>query len=946
MLSRNSGFLLFALTGVGLCGLAGTGGAREGEEPPATPEQAAFFETRVRPVLATKCLPCHGASAMGGVRLDGPGDLGRLVDRGDAAKSLLLHVVDYKGPVKMPPSGPLPAAQIADLKAWIEMGAPWPGKAPVRKQDLPLWSLKPVRKPALPAVKAKAWVRNPVDAFTLARMEAKGLRPAPEADRRTLIRRVGYDLTGLPPTAAETSAFLLDKRPDAYERVVDRLLASPRYGERWARQWLDVARYADTKGYVFNEDREYRNAYTFRAWTIAALNKDLPYDRFVMDQLAADRLPEGQGEDRTALAAMGFLTLGRRFLNDTPSIIDDRIDVTMRGLQGFTVACARCHDHKFDPIPTQDYYALYGVFDSSEDRTPAISPKPLREPYEAYLVRLREAEDGIRGLVLAETARLRTSPPEEVKGVLQGLGVGALAEGDARAKLLPFFAADERERLGRLETSLDALRKNPPPMPEFAMALGDRKDAHDGVVFKRGNPGNRGEAAPRRFLKALSKGERPLWTDGSGRLELARAIASKENPLTARVFVNRVWQGHFGQGIVRTASDFGHQGEKPTHPELLDWLAATFMERGWSMKGLHRLMVTSATYRQRSGTAPAGDSENRLLSVMPRRRLDLEAMRDSLTMASGGLDVKEIGGHSVDLWSRPFTGRRAVYGYVERQNLPGVFRTFDFASPDTTSPKRFYTTVPQQALFFLNSPFVVERAQALAGLPEVAGAKDEAQRVRRLYLRVLGRLPDAAETAAGVAYLGRGAPSALRGVWSYGYGGWDGTRVSFTPFGTFVDGRYQAKAKFPEEEFGYVSLGAGGGHPGRDASHAAVRRWTAPADLTVTVGGVLRHGQEPGNGVRARIVARRRLIGEWRAHHGEARTEATFAVRKGETVDFLVDPLAGDNSDGYGWTPTLTAGEKRWDAAAEFAGPPPPPLSRVALYAQALLMTDEFLFVD
>ena len=254
--------------------------------------------------------------------------------------------------------------------------------------------------------------------------------------------------------------------------------------------------------------------------------------------------------------------------------------------------------------------------------------------------------------------------------------------------------------------------------------------------------------------------------------------------------------------------------------------------------------------------------------------------------------------------------------------------------------------MPQQALFFLNSPFVVERAKGLAGLPEVTEAQDDGQRVRRLYLRVLGRLPDAQEEAAGVAYLRRGSPRSLNGVWSYGYGGWDGKAVAFTPFATYTDGRYQAKAKFPEEEFGYVSLGVGGGHPGRDAAHAAVRRWTAPSDFTLRVGGVLKHGQEAGDGVRARIVAGGRLVGEWKAHHGEARTEATFAVRKGETVDFLVDALEGDNSDGYGWSVSLTAGEKRWDAGAEFAGPPPPPLSRVALYAQALLMTDEFLFVD
>ena len=948
--SRRTGLLAFAAAGLGSCGLASLVGSQTPAPKPPTPEQVTFFETKIRPLLATKCASCHaGSSPMGGVRLDTGVDAGRLAANGDAQKSLLMHVVRYDGPVRMPPSGKLPAAQIADLEAWVAMGAPWPaGPTAMRRQDLPLWSLKAVARPLPPKVREKGWVRNPIDAFVLARLEAKGLRHAPEADRRTLIRRVSYDLIGLPPTPEETDAFLADKRPDAYERVVDRLLASPRYGERWARSWLDVARYADTKGYAFGEDRGYPSAYTYREWVIRSLNADLPYDRFLMDQLAADRLPEGQGEDRTALAALGYLTLGRRFLNDQPSIIDDRIDVTMRGLQGFTVACARCHDHKFDPIPTQDYYSLYGVFASSDDRTTAISPKPVREPYEAWQSKTLSAENERRELILAQVARLRAAPPEAAKGTLQGFGVGAFPNDGQLAALRPHFETAARDRLGALDGTLMELRKSPPMTPEFATALADSAHPYDEVVFKRGNPGNRGEVAPRRFLLALSKGERTHWTQGSGRLQLAQAIASRENPLTARVFVNRVWQGHFGQAIVRTPSDFGHQGEPPTHPELLDWLASSFMDSGWGIKRLHRLIVTSATYRQSSNGMGVGDPENRLLSHMNRRRLDLEEMRDSLMGAAGKLDTDKVGGPSVDLWSRPFTGRRAVYGFVERQNLPGVFRTFDFASPDQTSPKRFYTTVPQQALFFLNSPLVVEEARSLAAQPYVSGARDDASRVRRLYRLLLDRLPDADETAAGAAYLRRGAPGALRGDWQYGYGSFDGKAVAFTPFAAFGEGRYKVGEKFPDDKLGYVTLDARGGHPGRDADHATVRRWIAPETMDVSVSGLLRHGQEAGDGVRARVVSSRTgLLGEWRAHHGEARTEVkTVRVMKGETLDFVVDPLAGDNSDGYGWAPTITGDKGTWSAESGFAAPPPPPLSRLALYAQALLMTDEFLFVD
>jgi hypothetical protein len=311
--------------------------------------------------------------------------------------------------------------------------------------------------------------------------------------------------------------------------------------------------------------------------------------------------------------------------------------------------------------------------------------------------------------------------------------------------------------MANLERDAEALRKNAPPAPEFATALADRPDPHDGVVFRRGNPGNPGEPAPRRFLAALSpEGEdRPHWQEGSGRLELARAIASRENPLTARVFVNRVWQGHFGYGLVRTPSDFGNQGDPPTHPELLDYLASTFMADGWSVKRLHRRIMLSATYRQasRNSAAEAADPDNRLLGRMNRRRLDLEQMRDAIVMVSGRLDLREVGGRSVDLWKEPFTPRRAVYGFVERQNLPGVFRTFDFASPDTSSARRHQTTVPQQALFFLNSPFLREHAAAVASRAEVAGAPDRASKVRALYRVILQRSPDAGEQASGEEFL-------------------------------------------------------------------------------------------------------------------------------------------------------------------------------------------------
>ncbi|MDX1933278.1 MAG: DUF1553 domain-containing protein [Capsulimonadales bacterium] len=956
--------------------------------PKPTAEEATFFENRIRPVLIENCISCHGKDAqMGGFRADSReallkgGNGGTSLVPGDPDNSLLIKAVRHSGALKMPQGGKLKPEEIAALEAWVKMGAPWPVGGTVKMtgkggSEQRLWSLQPVRRPVPPKVKNAARVRNPIDAFVLAKIEAKGLTPAPPLDRRSLLRRVSYDLIGLPPTAAEVDAFLADKSPDAYEKVVDRLLASPRYGERWARHWLDIARYADTKGYVFNEDRNYYNAYTYRDWVINALNDDLPYDQFIVRQLAADRLPEVRnGDDKRPLAALGFLTVGRRFLNQQPDIIDDRIDVTMRGFQGLTVGCARCHDHKFDPVPTQDYYSLYAIFASSQETTPPISEKRIRDPWERYSSDRAAAENGIREIIVAQVKRLREinrdterrkTLSDEVKQVLQAVREEETPEGDRLAKLEKAFEEAERSRLNTLRRAIADLDQAKPPTPEFAMAMDDSPNPSDGHVFRRGNPGAPGEVAPRRFLLCLSKPgtERAHWKQGSGRLELANAIASKENPLTARVFVNRVWLHHFGAGIVRTPSDFGRKGEPPTHPELLDWLASYFMDNGWSIKKLHRLMVTSATYRQSPAVSPAvfnADPENRLWARAMRRRLDLEQMRDSLMLATGTLDTNTVGGKSVDLWERrketpAFAPRRAVYGFVERQNLPGIFRTFDFASPDTTSAQRFRTTVPQQALFFMNSPFVVEQARLIAGRPDLRDAQDDAQRIRRLYRLLYGRMPDSEEVAAGLAYLkgDSAAPVAsAEGVWQYGYGAYNEAlqRVTaFTPLTHFTGDAYQVGREFPDKSLGYIVLNAAGGHPGQDAAHGAVRRWTAPTAMTLRIGGTLEHKGAMGDGVRGRIVSSRAgLLGQWVAHNRSERTEvAEVAVQKGETIDFVVDPQGGDAFDSFLWSPTLkTVDEKRnWNAARNFGPPAPPPVTRLTLYAQALLMTNEFLFAD
>lgn len=974
--------LTAAMSGVALLPNAATG--QETAKPvPVPPEAAAFFESKIRPVLAESCISCHGKDAqLGGLRVDSReflikgGVSGTALIPGDPEKSLLIQAIRHTGKLKMPQGGKLKDEEITALTEWVKMGAPWPASsvATPAKPAAPHWSFIPVRKPAVPKVKNIAWVANPIDAFVLAKLEAKGFTPNPAADRRTLIRRVTYDLIGLPPTYQETEAFLADKSPNAYEKVVDRLLASPRYGERWGRHWLDVARYADTKGYVFTEDRNYYNAYTYREWVIRSLNEDLPYNKFIVEQLAADRLPEVQnGDDKRSLAALGFLTVGRRFLNNRADIMDDRIDVTMRGFQGLTVACARCHDHKFDPVPTIDYYSLYGIFDNTDEATPAISARAISEPYEKHEAEVRAADEKATGILRAQIGRLRkmvgdpaqtATVPAPAKDALQGFRENELPNDKQFAVLEPLFEPAQRDELKQTKERLGQLRGSYPQKPEFAMAVVDRANCTNGHVFKRGNPGNPGDEAPRRFLSALTPEgkERTLWTKGSGRLELAEAIASPENPLTARVMVNRVWLQHFGGGIVRTPSDFGRQGEKPTHPELLDWMSANFVEQGWSLKKLHKTMVMSSTYRQTSVITPkmeTADPENRLWGRANLRRLDLEQTRDSLLVVTGQLDVAQVGGKSVDIWAQPFAHRRAVYGFVERQNLPQVFKTFDFASPDSTNGQRFRTTVPQQALFLMNGPFAIEQARQLSNMAEQEKATDNSQRVRRMYLRVFGRLPDADELKIGVAFLNLPDPvvtGAAAPTWQYGYGGYSKEKgaVSFTALPFFNGKSWQGGENMPDAKLGWASLNAEGGHPGGDQDHAVIRRWTAPRDMTVTVNGTIKRPEAQGDGVRARIVSSRRgQLGEWTALNGEAKTEvAQFEVKAGETVDFIVDPIANEGFDGFTWMPTIrvvgtaTGGPTRWEAKREFSGPASPPLKRREMYAQALLMTNEFLFVD
>ncbi len=965
-------------------------------------------------------------------------ETGPIVVAGNVDGSRLMKVLSYRdGETQMPPKAKLPDEKIAVFRKWLELGSPWPEEAVGAAGGSSAkdhWAFQPVKRPLVPSPpssgerarvrgpsgdatpltksdsssapppstlnprliespphpnplppkaggegtrqEAVSNERSPIDSFIVTALASKQLALSPPADRYTFIRRVTLDLWGIPPTFEQVREFEEDSSPDAHERLIDRLLASPLYGQRWARHWLDVARYADTKGYVFTQEPRYPYSYTYRDYVIDAFNADKPFDQFVLEQLAADQL--GLEANSEALAAMGFLTVGRRFLNNNNDIIDDRIDVVSRGFLGLTVTCARCHDHKFDPVPTADYYSLYGVFASSiePDDLPIIGVPQEAAAYQTFQTELAKREQTIlemeqqahvtlmdelrdragdclvaaarennnwlklpalfelkaeprksqverwkkyvertassshplfapwhqlaqvgndefppatRKLLArwksaegeAEAAKINPlvrqaiidQPPqnladlarvygtlfqqtatqwrdqlklqadakglpnphaEQLRQVLYGEGAPAVVTLDEARGLL---GRDVRDKITKVRREAEKLKISSPGAPPRAMVMrdGGLQDPH---ILIRGNPGRPGDKVPRQFLEVVAGPERKPFANGSGRLELAQAIIDSKNPLTPRVFVNRVWQHHFGTGLVPTPSDFGTRGLPPSHPELLDWLASEVIGNGfvpsppssgerarvrgpngadatnsnqtsssdaslannvspsskapltltlspavfaasktgggegtgkeasrsallseprnpnWSIKRLHRAILTSSVYRQSSEDNPAArgiDSENRLLWKMPRQRLDFEAMRDSLLAVSGQLDLS-LGGRPFENQMDTNSRRRTIYGLVNRNDLPGVFRAFDFADTEATAAERPQTTVPQQALFALNAPFVKEQARQTAAFA-LNSASEDAARLNVLYHRTLSRDPSSEERELALRYL-------------------------------------------------------------------------------------------------------------------------------------------------------------------------------------------------
>jgi mono/diheme cytochrome c family protein len=882
-----------------------------------TGAQEEFFEKKVRPIFAANCQRCHNAKLkVAGLDLTTAeafqrgGDSGPVISKEKPEESRLLKVIGYGGEVKMPPSGKLKDHEIAALTEWVKMGAPWPGGVPpVASESRPkspnarsfteeekgFWAYQPVKEVAPPQVKDEAWAQSPIDRFVLRKLEEKNLKPAPPADKLTLLRRATFDLTGLPPTETEMRDFLADVSPDAFNKVVERLLASPRYGEHWGRHWLDVARYADSTGN--DEDHRYPHAWKYRDYAIESFNNDLPYDQFIREQVAGDLLPAKDGGEvnRRGIIATGFLALGPKAIAQQDKkkmlydVYDEQVDVTTKAFLGLTVSCARCHDHKFDPILTKDYYAMIGMFASTrsfinpESHVSVVLEKPLvpREEFERHKAARREHQakelrvriaieeivdevkesavnessrrladnfvaarkvyqdgapladvasranlneeslrrwvdflkpgDDVRGYLdewnnatpdkLAATARgyqerfqKRFAEWEEKIGKWRAEYRKALAENKPLPDKPKFEAGDDRffndvyfeggpfvpggkeqrrfsseqwSRLTALRKEQEELKKSAPAEPEMACAIEDG-DSVEQKVFIRGDYNNPGEAAPRSFPAILARYDTKPSFAGSGRLQLAEWLTQPGHPLTTRVMVNRIWQWHFGEGLVRTPDNFGKTGDRPTHPELLNHLAAQFVKNGWSIKAMHRMIMLSNAYRMSSvnpNVAEDADQDDRLLTRFNRRRLSVEEMRDGLLAIDGTLDLTMGGtlqtGRGTDgennqarLSLNPEKlKRRTVYLPLRRANLPTLLNLFDFGDATTASGKRQLTNVATQALFWLNSEFLNERAQDVAKSLLDRNDMSDVARIETAYARVLNRRPDKDEIDQALNYV-------------------------------------------------------------------------------------------------------------------------------------------------------------------------------------------------
>jgi cytochrome c553 len=779
-----------------------------------TQDQIAFFEKKIRPVLIEHCYKCHSAEAekiKGGLALDtregtrAGGDSGFVIQPGAPERSKLIASLKTKNPdLAMPPKGKLPDSVIADFEAWVKMGAPDPrdGKAAVapKKYEIDLlkgrefWSFQAPKKVAPPVAQTKDWAKSPIDSFIIAELDKKGLKPVADADKRTLVRRVYLDLTGLPPTSDEVEGFLADRDANAYEKVVDKLLASPHFGERWGRHWLDVARYAESSGKTVNMN--YPHAWRYRDYVIDAFNKDKPYDQFVKEQLAGDLMTTNDAKLKAErMIATGFLAIGAKTLNENNGtqfeldVADEQIDVTFQAFLGITAACARCHDHKFDPIPQKDYYALAGIFRSTETCYGTVRFIQSNRPAPTLAL----PKDC--GLPAGTDTKMTADEKARIEKQIEDLNKQIAEATDPIRTIFP------RGQISLLRARLDAydsdgnpkllamgVRDKPAPKggggfgpggfgPKGGFGRGGTTSIGDSPVYDRGEPDKPSrDRVSRGTLQVLSTTPLKITSGQSGRLDLANWIATKDNPLTARVMVNRVWLHLFGRGLVPTADNFGSGGHAPTHPELLDHLSLSYMDNGWSVKKLIKSVVMSRAYQLDSKNDAKNfdaDPDNSFVWRMSPRRLDAEAMRDSMLAVSGQLNEKRPtsspvaragegpangrgggfgpgapGGGAND----PRNANRSIYLPIVRDNLPEALALFDAPDPSLIVADRPTTTVPAQGLFLLNNPFVIRASEAAAD-KLLKGTTTDTERIRQAYLSFYGRPPNEKELANAEKFL-------------------------------------------------------------------------------------------------------------------------------------------------------------------------------------------------
>lgn len=1015
-------------------------------------KDALTFEKDVRPILKAQCFECHGE----GEKLKGSFDLRlrrTIIQGGETGSDVVPGQPDKSYLLKQVRSGEMPPRdkkltpeQIATLEQWIAQGAKVEREEPaalpvgtmeITAQERAHWSFQPIKEPPVPATKSRDHVRTPIDAFLVAAQRERKLSFSPDASRLSLVRRAYLDLTGLPPSPDEAEKFVNDSAPDAYEKLIDCLLASPQYGERWGRHWLDVAGYADSDGYT-DTDTVRPYAYKYRDYVIRSFNADKPFNQFLTEQLAGDELagapyPNLAPDKLDQLIATGFLRMG---VDGTASggidqdlarnqVVTDTIKIVSTSVLGLSVGCAQCHDHRYDPITQVDYYQMRAIFE------PAYDWKKWRNPNQR-LVSLYTAEDRAKAaevekeaqaLVAERDAKQKTYiaealmkelekfPDEQRKQLRAALDIPEAKRTPEQKQLLKSNpsvnispgvlyqynqkAADE---LKEYEPKITAIRAKK-PVEDFVQTMTEVPGQIPVTyLFHRGEhsqpkqaikPGELGILRPTTGYSEIPEKNASLPSSGR-RLAYAQWLTSEQHPLVARVFVNRVWLHHFGRGLVNTPADFGFTGERPTNPELLDWLASEFRKQNWSVKWLHRTIMLSTAYRQssvRDAKKAAIDPDNRYYWRKPVQRLDAEAVRDSVLAASGALNLKMFGtpvpvkedavgqivvgidnkaesnrpGKDITIGDEEY--RRSIYVQVRRSRPLAMLNVFDEPVMVVNCERRTSSTVAPQALMLMNSDFIMKQAGLFAERLKREAGDDPTKQVERAWRIAFGRSPATEEKRMAIGLLSAQAVEVERRnveehPWQYGFGDYDATnRVlkSFTPMPHWTGSAWQGGKKLPDDKIGWALLNAGGGHPGT-AAFSPVRRWVSPVDGTIMVSGLLGHGSEAGDGVRAWVLhSRLGPQGEWIAHNRNTETSvARIEVKRGDVLDFGVDCQRDENSDSFNWAPTIALVNpakttREWSAQADFSGPfKPAAATQRALTSlcQALLSANEFLYLD